>query len=148
MPPRWAATRARADDGSHGNGPVIYDSTVSPLPGNLPSQAFEATSTSQFGDQIIFDEGGRQLDSVTVTMSSWGCQSGNWYNGDCHTDDHATFSVPITFTIYNVNPSSPSTSLPIYSTEPGSPIATLTQTFSIPYRPSASPQCTGSGAGE
>jgi hypothetical protein len=136
---------AGGDDGPHGN--VIYDSTVSPLPGNQVSYGFEADSVSEFGDQVIFSGTDTKLDSVTVTMSSWACQSGNWSADDCVSDRGATFQMPITFTIYNVNPGPGVPPTPIYST-PGSKIATLTQTFSIPYRPSASPNCTGAQAGE
>ena len=35
-------------------GSRIYDSTLSPLPGNQVSEAFEATQTTQFGNQIAF----------------------------------------------------------------------------------------------
>ena len=127
------------DSNGGGGGPVIYDSTVTPLPGNLPSEAFQATQTSQFGDEIVFGGTGRQLDSVTVTMSSWACTSGNWNLDNCVTSPRdATFSMPITFTIYDTNPNQVSPVLPLYSTpEPGKPLATLTQTFKIPYRPSA-----------
>lgn len=34
--------------------PTIYDSTVQPNPGNMVSEAFEATATAQFGNQINF----------------------------------------------------------------------------------------------
>lgn len=113
-------------------GQVIYDSTVSPLPGNLPSVGAEAYAFNEFGDGVTFAGTSRNLLSVTVTLSSWGCQSGHWYSGDCVTTPGATFTVPITFNIYNAgNP------------VPGSQIATLTQTFSVPYRPSAdSANCT------
>lgn len=114
-------------------GQVIYDSTVSPLPGNLPSVGAEAYAFNQFGDGITFAGTSRRLTTVTLTLSSWACQSGAWYSGDCVTTPGATFNVPITFNIYNAgNP------------VPGSQIATLTQTFSVPYRPSAdNTNCTG-----
>jgi len=106
---------------------TIYESIPNPLPGNVPSQAFEATSTSEFGDAITFSIGSaRTLGSVTLTLSSWGCTSGNWFNDTCSTTPGATFSEPINFNIYQ-NGSGDSV---------GSLIATKTQTFSIPYRPS------------
>ena len=107
-------------------GQVIYDSTVSPLPGNLPSVGAEAYAFNELGDGVNFAGTSRKLSSVTVTLSSWGCQSGHWYSGDCVTTPGATFTIPITFNIYNAgNPLA------------GSSITTRTQTFSVPYRPSA-----------
>jgi hypothetical protein len=115
--------------------PVIYDSTVQPNPGNLASQSYEATATTEFGNQISFGGTARVLDNVTVQMSSWGCVSGNWSTystAPCVTTPGATFTEPITFSIYNVGPASaagPSTV--------GSLIDSVQQTFAIPYRPSA-----------
>lgn len=88
-------------------GQVIYDSTVSPLPGNLPSVGAEAYAFNQFGDGITFAGTSRNLTTVTVTLSSWGCQNGNWYSGNCVTTPGATFSVPITFNIYNAGSPAP-----------------------------------------
>lgn len=120
-------------------GQVIYNNIPNPLPGNLPSVAFEATGTSEFGDRVQFATGtGRALTTAIVTMSSWGCQSGHWNSGDCVTAPGATFSHPITLNIYNVA-----------GNAPGSLIGTLTQTFAIPFRPSAdNVHCTGADAGK
>jgi hypothetical protein len=112
-------------------GQVIYDSTTSPLPGNLVSEAYEATSASQIGNEVSFAPGSRTLQQVTVTLSSWGCQQGSW-TGGCVTTPGSTFAEPITFNIFNVGANN----------SVGSLIASVTQTFNIPYRPSASPtQC-------
>jgi hypothetical protein len=111
-------------------GQVIYDSTVTPLPGNLPSVGAEAYAFNQFGDGVTFAGTSRRLANVTVTLSSWACQSGNWYSGNCVSAPGATYSLPITFNIYNAG-----------SPLPGSPIATVTQNFAVPYRPSASAIC-------
>jgi hypothetical protein len=119
-----------------------YDSTVAPLPGNLVSVGFEATQTSQFGDQVALGGTARELNNVVVTMSSWGCQSGAGNNGfgtanACVTTPGATFSEPITLNIYSVG----------LNNVPGSLLATDTQTFAIPYRPSASDPTGHSAAG-
>jgi hypothetical protein len=111
---------------------VIYDSTVVPLPGNLPSVGAEAYAFNELGDNVIFAGTARNPRAVTVTLSSWGCQAGNWYNADCVTTPGATFSLPITFNIYIAG-----------SQFPGSLIATKTQSFAIPYRPSSDSRCTG-----
>ena len=117
----------------------IYNNIPTPLPGNLPSQAFEATSTSEFGGQVQFDGSARQNPTVTVVMSSWGCENGNWFNNTCSTTPGSTFQEPITLNIYNVNSDN----------SPGSLVKTVTQTFNIPFRPSAdTTKCTGDSAGE
>lgn len=112
---------------------TIYDNTPDPLPGNLPSLGYEATSTSEFGGQIELAGAARQNPTVSVVMSSWGCESGHWNDGNCSTTPGATFSHPITLNVYAVNPNN----------SPGSLLATAQQTFNVPYRPSASPTCSG-----
>lgn len=113
----------------------IYNNIPSPLPGNLASWGFEATGTSEFGDRVTFAPAtGRSLTTVTLTMSSWGCQFGHWYSGDCVTTPGANFSHPIKLNIYNV----------LAGNQVGTLIGSVTQTFTIPYRPSADPvNCTG-----
>lgn len=112
---------------------VIYNSVVaSPLPGNIPSVGAEAYSFNEFGNEVTFSGTNRSLTNVAVEMSSWGCVIGHWYSGDCSTPSGATFDEPITFNIYG----------PGDGVHPGALIASVTQTFAIPYRPSASPNCT------
>ena len=131
------SAKSQARHGRHSDAnadPTIYDSTVQPNPGNLASESFEATATAQFGNQITFGGTARVLDTVVVQMSSWGCQSGSWTGSPspCVTSPGATFSEPVTLNVYNVGPHNahgPSTV--------GSLIATATQTFAVPYRPSA-----------
>ena len=107
---------------------VMYDSTVSPLPGSFPSEAFQATQTSEFGNEINLVHPS-QLGSVTVTMESWTC--GNWTSGatPCTTTPGTGYTLPITLTLYNAGPTG----------AVGTVIETTTQTFTIPYRPSADP---------
>jgi hypothetical protein len=117
-----------------GGGKVIYDSTVDPLPGNLPSVGAEAYSFTELGDEVTFAGKPRTVRRVTVTLSSWGCQAGHWYSGDCSTNRGATFALPITFNIYNSGANN----------RAGALIATTTQTFDVPYRPSSdNTNCTG-----
>jgi hypothetical protein len=119
-------------------GDVIYDSTVKPLPGNLLSEGFEAYGRKEFGDGVTFAGTSRKLVNVNVTLSSFACQSGNWFSGNCSTTPGATFTLPMTFNIYN--PGNP---------VPGSQIATVTQNITVPYRPSAdNVNCTGTNAGK
>ena len=127
------------------SGPVVYSAIPSVIPGNLPSEAFEATQTTEFGDEVGLTSTATPLASARVLMSSWACQSGSWVDTapiDCITNPGATFSEPITFNIYAVNNSGP---VPA----PGALLASKTQTFNIPYRPSADPvNCTGTNAGK
>ena len=60
-------------------------------------------------------------------MSSWGCESGNWFGGNCASTPGDTFQEPITLNIYNVGAGN----------SVGSLITSETQTFDVPYRPSA-----------
>jgi len=118
-----------------GSSSVIYSSLVDPWPGNLPSVGAEAYYFNELGNEVTFSGTNRQVNTVIVGLSSWGCVTGHWYSGDCVTPAGATFKEPITFNIYG-----PSTN----GLTPGALIASATQTFSIPYRPSANPyRCTG-----
>ena len=110
----------------------MYDSIPDPLPGNVPSVGFQATQTAELGDHIRFAGTDRNLQSVTVTMSSWACQTGAWELGNCVSAPGATFSHPITFTIYEVGPSG----------SVGAVLASVTNEVTVPYRPSADPACT------
>jgi len=117
---------------------AVYNNIPSPTAGNYVSQAFEATQTSEFGGQVQF-AGSATNPTVTVLMSSWGCQSGGWSTDNCVTTPGATFSEPITLNVYSVGSGN----------SVGALAASQTQTFNIPYRPSAdSVNCTGDQAGE
>ncbi len=117
----------------------IYDSTISPLPAHLVSEAFEATSTSEFGNKITLAPSSSALTNVVLTMDSWGCESGGWNTDNCVTTPGSTFPVPITFIIYAAGADN----------AVGPVLGSVTQTFNIPYRPSADDvHCTGTSAGE
>lgn len=111
---------------------TVFSNLPSTLPGNVPSEAFQATQSSEFGGQIVLAPGSRTNPVVTVMMSSWGCQTGGGVT--CVTTPGAEFSHPITLSIYSVNADN----------SPGSLLAQDTQTFFMPYRPSAdNVDCTG-----
>jgi hypothetical protein len=63
---------------------------------------------------------------MSVVLSSWACQTGGWTTNDCLTTKGATFPVDITFTIYEDN-----------AGYPGTVIDQETQTFNVPFWPSA-----------
>lgn len=115
---------------------VVYNNIPVPQPGNVASEGFEADSDSEFGGIVQLASYQRQNPRVTVFLSSWGCQAGHWYSGDCVSSPGSTFSVPLTLNIYNVGAGN----------TVGSLIATSTQTFNVPYRPSADAvHCTNPG---
>lgn len=125
-------TGVAAAAGPKGN--ATYNSVPDDLPGNVISQAFQATQTSEFGDSVTLGNGGRKAKSVDVVLSSWGCQSGQWTSGDCATTPGATFWHPITLNLYSVD---------AVTGEPDHLLLTKTQTFAIPFRPSTDARCTG-----
>ena len=135
-----ATSPAIADSSDGQKSGVIYNSVISPLPGNLPSVGFESTTFNEFGNAVNFSAGAsHDLSKVVVTMSSWGCASGSWSAHTCTTPEDATFAQPITLNIYG-----PSTD----GVNPGAKITSVTNTFNIKYRPSASPLCVGSDLGK
>lgn len=118
---------------------VVFDNTASVLPSNLPSYGPEAYAYNEWGPGATLAGTARKLTTATVTMSSWACESGSWNLGTCLTTPGATFDVPITFNVYDV----------AVGDTVGSLIATKTQTFTIPYRPSAdATNCTAGDAGK
>jgi hypothetical protein len=129
---------AAAGSGTPVKASVIYNSIIPNGPAsNLPSVGAEAYAFNEFGNSINLAGTARHLNSVTVTLSSWACVTGAWNTNDCSTPSGATFSQPITLNIYN-----PSTDGGLTA---GSLITSATQTFSVPYRPSASAKCTTLG---
>ena len=122
---------------------IVYSNIPDKLPGNVASEGPEAYAFRALGDGVVFAPGeGGTIDKVSVVLSSWGCVNGHWYSGDCVTQpDNAKFSVAITLNIYSVyNMGSTLTQ--------GSLLATQTQTFDIPYRPSSDAnKCPSDGNG-
>jgi hypothetical protein len=104
---------------------TIYDATPTPLPPNVVSLGFEATSTSEFGDLVTLAGTDRALEEVTVTMSDWALFSD--YSTDVrYMGDSVNWTHPITLTVYD---------------SALTPLASTTQTVTIPWRPVADPTC-------
>ena len=114
-------------------GTPIYNNIPSPFPPNVGSQAFQATQTGEFGGQVEFAGPTLSKTTVTVAMSSWACQEGNWSEATCKTEKGAKFSWPVTLHVYNVGTLN----------AVGTQVVSVTRTFSMPFRPSDSPKCTG-----
>ena len=115
------------------NGPTaIFDNTPTVLPASLPSYGAEAYSFNEWGGGVTFAGSARKLSTAKVIMNSWACQTGSWdvpfgTAGACVTTPGTTYSVPITFNVYNV----------AAGNTVGTLITTKTQIFAIPYRPSS-----------
>ena len=109
---------------------AVYDAIGPTLAGNVTSLGFQARSMSAVGDVVQLAPGPRELTKVSVVMSSWACQAGGGQT--CQTTGAATFSHPLTMTLYAV---SGTPSAPVV----GASITTLTQAVAVPYRPSWDP---------
>lgn len=110
---------------------VIYDNAVSPRVRNLASLGYEATQTSEFGGLVKFAGSDRNNPTVTITMSSWACQSLQG-GAACKTTPGGSFMWPITLNVYSLGAGN----------EPGAKLTTQTLDAKIPYRPSAAKHCT------
>jgi hypothetical protein len=130
--PAWAGPGSSAGGAAKSG----YNAIPSKVSGNVPSEGFEANSDSAFGDEVTLGGSARGLRSMSVVLSSWGCESGSWQSG-CVTTPGATFPVPVTFNVYADE-----------GGVPGTLLATATQTVDVAYRPSASAKCTGDDAGK
>jgi hypothetical protein len=112
---------------------VVYNNVPSPLPGNFASVGLAATSSTEFGGEIELAGKARSKPTITVVMSSWACEAGGVYEGNCKTSAKSKgFKVPITVKVYNAG-----------ELEEG-PIAEMTSTKKMLYRPSSTPEkCEG-----
>jgi hypothetical protein len=135
-----AGVAAASSLAASGNKSVIYDSTMpNGAPTNQVSYGPAAYSFQSIGDKITFAPSTqRSLSNVTLTLSSWACQQGTWYDHNCVTQPGATFPQTITLSVYKVNGDG----------KMGDQIATSTGTFDVPFRPSASSKCAGTDAGK
>jgi hypothetical protein len=123
--------------GGHGHGaptPVkIYDSNITPLPGNVASQGFQCCQTAEFGDAVHFAGTARKLTSATVTMSDWAKYS-TPANHSFPSADANGFNQLLTLNIYGVGPDDANG----HATA-GALLASVPQVFHIPWRPEDDP---------
>lgn len=110
---------------------VVFNSLLSPVPPNVPSQAFQAQQTAEFGDAITLAGTARKGVSATLLMSDWALHS------DYPAMSNAGFFHPITLNIY---------SDPGHAVAHTPDIGSFTQNFLIPWRPAADPTCPGGTA--
>ena len=103
---------------------ALYSTIPNPLPPNVVSVGYEATSTAEFGGLIQFVGGTRSVSSATVVMSDWALAS----DYDSHS---AGFNQLLTLNIYNVGAGD----------TVGTLIVSETVNAFIPWRPEASAGC-------
>jgi hypothetical protein len=102
-----------------------------------PSMAFEGNFINEFGDEVQLAGTGTSITTLNVLFASFACQEGHWFNGDCVSAPGATFTVPVTANIFAA---ADCAGTPC----PGPLLGTVTETLTIPFRPSADPvNCPG-----
>ena len=107
---------------------VVYNNIPSPLPGNFASFGNEAYSMQEFGGLVETTAVGHKRQVVSVTMSAWACQVGNWSEDTCETPEPAKkFKFPVTLNIYEVGAGN----------SVGPKLGTVTGKFKMPYRPTS-----------
>lgn len=121
-----AAAQSAAAPAAGAADSVAYDAIPATLPSNAGSLGYSATRTSEFGDRVVLGSATGTLARVQVGFSSWACETGAWNTGDCATTPGATFTHPVTVTLYAVGADG----------AVGAPLASSTETIVAPYRPS------------
>ncbi|MEO7362299.1 MAG: hypothetical protein ABI120_18355 [Gemmatimonadaceae bacterium] len=107
---------------------AVFDNIPALLPPNMPSQGYQCCQVAELGDLIQLGGTARRASSATVIMSDWA------KNSTYPLLPAAGFNHPITLTIYAVN-ADPNL--------PGAVLATVTKTFTIPWRPEHDASCPG-----
>jgi hypothetical protein len=105
---------------------IVYDAIPGILPPNMASVGFQATQTAEFGDYVHLAGANRALKSVTVTMSDWAIRT------DYPSMPTAGWTHPISLSLCAVIPGAP-------LNQAGAKLGTVTQTFTIPWRPPNDP---------
>ncbi len=105
---------------------VGFDWLPASLPFSYPSYGFESEGLTSLGDQVTLKAGSpNTMAAFEVVMVSWACQNGEW-NNNCTTAAGTSFTHPVTVKFYN---------------PAGALLATKTQTFTVPFRPTSDPTC-------
>ena len=101
----------------------VYDSNLSPLPGNVHSQGFECCEVNEFGDEVQLAGTARKLRSATVTMSIWSLLS-DYQSYGYH--DPSGWDQALTLNLYNVSAD---------NTQIGTKIKSVQTVVHLPWRP-------------
>jgi hypothetical protein len=119
----------------------VYDNIPILIPLNVFSQNPSSYGNfTEFGDGFTLAVPHSTLGTVTVVMQAWTCQNGYWNDGPgpnaCVTSAGATYAMPVTVNVYSVVTGTSFEGV-AGSPAPGTLLATATQTFNMPYRPSS-----------
>ncbi|HXS97246.1 MAG TPA: PEP-CTERM sorting domain-containing protein [Candidatus Limnocylindrales bacterium] len=111
---------------------ILYSTLPGAIPPNVPSEAFEATSTSELGALIGASTGSgpHHLIDATVLMSDWAKQS-NWVGVGTTVNGAPGYYVPLTLNLYQV----------AAMDAVGSLIASVTTNAFAPFRPEMTATC-------
>jgi hypothetical protein len=121
----FGATAALAQSGT-----TVYNHNPTPLPPNVASLGYQATQTSEFGDDVFLAGTDRHAGSATVVMSDFAKRS------SFPSMPAAGWNHPITLNLYAVDHSGLNPAL-------GASLGSVTQTFLIPWRPEHTAGCPG-----
>lgn len=112
--------------GAHAQGTPVFNNLPDTLPGNVASLGFQAVATREIGDEIVLQEGTpRRAGFAAVLMSSWSLHS------NYPAMPAAGYEHPITLNIYE----------DAVAALAHAPAQSITQTFTIPWRPAADASC-------
>ena len=99
----WRRSRVGGDRAGERGAEIIYNN-LELRPGNVVSQAFEATRHRSSAIRWNSAKRRSKTPTIAVVMSSWACESGTWNNDNCVTKAGAKFEWPIKWDVYNVGP--------------------------------------------
>jgi len=99
---------------------TVFDNLPTTLPGNVASLGYQATQTSELGNQVTLAGTQRLMSSATITMSSWARRAEHPTVGDA-----TGFDLPVTMNFYGATS----------TYYPGAVLGSITQTFHMEWRP-------------
>jgi hypothetical protein len=107
---------------------TVYRASSSGAVAAAPSLGFRSGEIAELGSLVQLAGDSRANPTVGLGLSVWACEHGSW-DGGCATTPGATFSAPLTLSIYAVGAEG----------QPGALLVRQQQAFALPYRPS--PDC-------
>jgi hypothetical protein len=142
-----AATALMAVAAGAASAVTVFNNFESTAPSKqaVDSAPISQYAISAFGAQVGFTHA-TTPSMVSVLLSSWACQSGEYGNGSCATSTGATYELPITLNIYKVQGTGPGEeAITTGANQPGALIVSHTQMAKVPYRPSTNKKCPTTG---
>ena len=116
-------------------GTPVYNSVPAVYPNGFPSVGFQSYGTKEAGQLVHLAGTDRRLEDVTVSFSSWECETGEWNDNNCvTTTPGGGFTHPVTINVYAAAGDST-----VDGNLTGALLGSVTQTITVPFRPSATP---------